>query len=158
MAHGKHRRETNHTAALVATTGGLSLAAIAAFAPTANGATADEWDATAQCESSGNWAINTGNGYYGGVQFAQSTWDAYGGQEFAARADLATKEQQITVAERVLHEGYGPHAPQGKGAWPVCGVGLSDTPYAGVSQPDPDPVDPAPPAPPVAPVIRPCRS
>ncbi len=150
MANGRHRREVpkNHTAAALVTTGGLSLAAIATFTGTANAATADEWDAVAQCESSGNWAINTGNGYYGGVQFAQSTWDAYGGGEFAPRADLATKEQQITVAERVLHEGYGPHAPQGKGAWPTCGVGLSDTPYAGVPQPpapDPDPVDPAPP-------------
>jgi hypothetical protein len=72
------------------------------------------WDAIAQCESSGNWATNTGNGYYGGLQFAQSTWTGYGGQEFAPRADLATREQQIAVAERVL-------AGQGIGAWPHCG-------------------------------------
>jgi len=59
------------------------------------------WDRIAQCESGGNWHINTGNGYYGGLQFALSTWDAYGGQQFAARPDLASREQQITVANRV---------------------------------------------------------
>ena len=58
------------------------------------------WDDLAECESGGNWAINTGNGYYGGLQFAGGTWRAYGGEEFAARADLATREQQIVVAER----------------------------------------------------------
>ena len=58
------------------------------------------WDDLAECESGGNWAINTGNGYYGGLQFLGSTWIAYGGEEFAARADLATREQQIVVAER----------------------------------------------------------
>ncbi|MBI4899622.1 MAG: transglycosylase family protein [Actinobacteria bacterium] len=59
------------------------------------------WDKIAQCESSGNWSINTGNGYYGGLQFLTSTWLSYGGGQFAARADLATREQQITVANRV---------------------------------------------------------
>jgi resuscitation-promoting factor RpfB len=59
------------------------------------------WDKIAQCESSGNWSINTGNGYYGGLQFLTSTWLAYGGGQFAPRADLATREQQITVANRV---------------------------------------------------------
>lgn len=72
------------------------------------------WDAVAQCESSGNWHINTGNGYYGGLQFTQSTWDGYGGENYAPRADLATREEQITVAYRVLDS-------QGIGAWPVCG-------------------------------------
>jgi hypothetical protein len=71
------------------------------------------WDDVAECESGGDWAINTGNGYYGGLQFGQPTWDDYGGQEFAPRADLATREQQIAVAERVL-DGQGP------GAWPTC--------------------------------------
>jgi hypothetical protein len=75
------------------------------------------WDAVALCESGGNWSINTGNGYYGGLQFNQSTWNAYGGAAYASRADLATKSQQITVAERVL-------AGQGAGAWPVCGRSL----------------------------------
>jgi murein DD-endopeptidase MepM/ murein hydrolase activator NlpD len=117
----------------------------AAFAGSAEAATAAEWDATAQCESSGNWAINTGNGYYGGLQFKQSTWEAYGGTAFASRADLATKTQQITVAERVLTTGHNGNAPQGKGAWPVCGVGLSSTPYNGggtTPPPTPPPVDP----------------
>jgi hypothetical protein len=73
-----------------------------------------DWSGVAQCESSGNWHINTGNGFYGGLQFTQSTWDAYGGQSFASRADLASESAQVTVAERVL-------AGQGVGAWPVCG-------------------------------------
>jgi hypothetical protein len=64
------------------------------------------WDAVAQCESSGNWSINTGNGYYGGLQFNQSTWEAHGGLEFASRADLATREQQIAVAERLTYDGW----------------------------------------------------
>jgi transglycosylase-like protein len=73
-----------------------------------------DWAAVAQCESGGNWSINTGNGYYGGLQFGQSTWAAYGGTAYAPRADLATQGQQIAVAEKVL-------AGQGPGAWPVCG-------------------------------------
>jgi nucleoid-associated protein YgaU len=77
-----------------------------------------DWSGVAQCESSGNWHINTGNGFYGGLQFTQSTWDAYGGQSFASRADLASESAQITVAERVLDG-------QGIGAWPVCGHYLS---------------------------------
>jgi LysM repeat protein len=78
------------------------------------------WDAVAQCESSGDWAINTGNGFYGGLQFTQSTWDAYGGQQYASRADLASRDQQIAVAEKVL-------AGQGIDAWPVCGARGGDT-------------------------------
>ena len=74
---------------------------------------ASVWDRVAQCESSGNWHINTGNGYYGGLQFVQSTWVGYGGRAYAPRADLATKAEQIAVARRVL-------ASQGPGAWPVC--------------------------------------
>ena len=71
------------------------------------------WDRLAQCESSGNWHINTGNGFFGGLQFLQATWEGLGGLAFAPRADLATREQQIIVAERVL-------AKQGWGAWPEC--------------------------------------
>lgn len=71
------------------------------------------WTALAECESSGNWHANTGNGFYGGVQFTQSTWVAYGGLRYAQRADLASPLQQIAVAERVLR-GQGPQA------WPVC--------------------------------------
>lgn len=71
------------------TSGGLNLAR------------SDMWDRVAQCESGGNWSINTGNGYYGGLQFAFSTWLAYGGDDFAPRADLASRAEQITVANRV---------------------------------------------------------
>jgi len=71
------------------------------------------WDRLARCESGGNWRINTGNGYYGGLQFSGSTWRAYGGGRFAAYAHHASKAQQITVAERVRQR-------QGWGAWPSC--------------------------------------
>ncbi|WP_128890166.1 resuscitation-promoting factor [Corynebacterium pelargi] len=71
------------------------------------------WDQIAQCESGGNWAIDTGNGYSGGLQFADSTWAAHGGTAYAPRASQATREQQIAVAERV-------QASQGWGAWPAC--------------------------------------
>ncbi len=72
------------------------------------------WDAIAHCESRGNWSINTGNGYYGGLQFSRRTWRAYGGSRFAATADRATRAEQIQIAERVLDG-------QGIGAWPTCG-------------------------------------
>ncbi|WP_336084423.1 transglycosylase family protein [Nocardia sp. SSK8] len=71
------------------------------------------WDALARCESTGNWAINTGNGYYGGIQFDQSTWERQGGLKYAPRADLATREEQIAIAEVT-------RARQGWGAWPAC--------------------------------------
>ncbi|OBI43783.1 Resuscitation-promoting factor RpfB [Mycobacterium kyorinense] len=71
------------------------------------------WDAIAGCEAGGNWAINTGNGYYGGVQFDQSTWERNGGLRYAERADLASREEQIAIAEVT-------RARQGWGAWPVC--------------------------------------
>ncbi|MEI4270776.1 transglycosylase family protein [Klenkia sp. LSe6-5] len=73
-----------------------------------------DWDALAQCEAGGNWSINTGNGYYGGLQYNISTWNAYGGQEFASRPDLATREQQIAVGERT-------YAARGASPWPSCG-------------------------------------
>ncbi|MEZ0051473.1 uncharacterized protein YabE (DUF348 family) [Mycobacterium sp. MAA66] len=75
-----------------------------------NGST---WDALSHCEAGGNWGINTGNGFYGGVQFDQNTWERNGGLRYAARADLATREEQITIAEVT-------RARQGWGAWPVC--------------------------------------
>ncbi|HEY2450213.1 MAG TPA: transglycosylase family protein [Mycobacterium sp.] len=71
------------------------------------------WDAISRCEAGGNWAINTGNGYYGGVQFDQKTWERNGGLRFAPRADMASREEQIAVAEVT-------RARQGWGAWPVC--------------------------------------
>ncbi|MFF0409466.1 transglycosylase family protein [Kitasatospora sp. NPDC004745] len=82
---------------------------------TASAASVATWDKVAQCESSGNWSINTGNGFYGGLQFTSSTWAAFGGTAYAPQANLATKDQQIAVAEKVL-------ASQGPGAWPVCSV------------------------------------
>ncbi len=150
MSKGRHAKPTPYPTKRIALGAsvvlGGSVVVPVAFAGSATAATASEWDAVAQCESSGNWSINTGNGYYGGVQFAQSTWDAYGGQEFAARADLATKTQQIAIAERVLWKGHNGTSPQGKGAWPVCGVGLSNTPYeAPAPTPTPTPTpDPTP--------------
>jgi LysM repeat protein len=72
------------------------------------------WDRVAQCESGGRWSINTGNGHYGGLQFTQSTWRAFGGGKYASTANKATKAQQIEIAEKVL-------AGQGPGAWPTCG-------------------------------------
>lgn len=90
--------------------------------------TAHNWDAVAQCESGGNWAINTGNGYYGGLQFAPGTWTGHGGGEFASTANQATREQQIIVAERV-------RASQGIGAWPTCGAYINN-PIVGGETPD----------------------
>ncbi|MDG3011735.1 transglycosylase family protein [Rhodococcus sp. D2-41] len=116
---GRHRKPstTGSTVAKVAVTGVVIGGASVAFAGTANAATDSQWDRVAQCESGGNWGINTGNGYQGGLQFSQSTWAAYGGTKYAQSANDATKDQQIAVAEKVL-------AGQGKGAWPVCGTGL----------------------------------
>ena len=71
------------------------------------------WDQLAQCESGGNWAINTGNGYYGGLQFSIGTWDAYGGGSYAPRPDLASRAEQIAVAERL-------RAARGSSPWPAC--------------------------------------
>ncbi|MDT3398338.1 transglycosylase family protein [Streptomyces sp. B1866] len=116
---GKHRRPSRATriAALVGVAGaavGVPLAA----AGTASAATVSQWDQVAQCESGGDWSINTGNGYYGGLQFSSHTWSAYGGTSYAPTADQATKAQQIAIGQRVL-------AAQGRGAWPTCGVGLT---------------------------------
>jgi resuscitation-promoting factor RpfA len=112
---GRHRAPTQ-TGQIVArsTAAGTALALpIVGFTSVANAATEDQWDRVANCESGGNWHINTGNGYYGGVQFSSSTWLGYGGGHYASRADLASKAEQIAVANRVL-------AAQGWGAWPVC--------------------------------------
>ncbi|MET9910198.1 transglycosylase family protein [Streptomyces sp. NPDC006476] len=124
---GKHRRPSKATrAAALAGVTGVAIAAPLMAAGNASAATASEWDAVAQCESGGNWSINTGNGYYGGLQFSASTWAAYGGTAYAPQANQASKAQQIAVAEKVL-------ASQGKGAWPVCGKGLSSAAYNGAS-------------------------
>jgi murein DD-endopeptidase MepM/ murein hydrolase activator NlpD len=117
-ARGRHRRyqpSRISRATLAAAAGGAGIALPFIGAGQANAASVDTWDKVAECESTSNWSINTGNGFFGGLQFTQSTWEAFGGTEYAERADLATKEQQIAIAEKVL-------AVQGPGAWPVCSV------------------------------------
>ena len=114
---GKHRRPSK--AVRVVTLAGVAGAAVAVplmGASSASAASVETWDAVAQCESGGNWSINTGNGYYGGLQFSNSSWAAAGGTQYAARADLATKSQQIAAAEKLL-------AIQGPGAWSCAGAG-----------------------------------
>ena len=83
----------------------------------ADAATGRTWNRLANCESGSNWHINTGNGYYGGLQFSGSTWSGYGGGRFAPRADLASRAEQIIIAEKVLRN-------QGWGAWPHCSAAL----------------------------------
>ncbi|MCP3768913.1 MULTISPECIES: transglycosylase family protein [Streptomyces] len=122
---GKHRRPSKATRVIaVAGVTGAAVAAPLMAAGNASAATASQWETVAQCESGGNWSINTGNGYYGGLQFSASTWAGYGGTAYAGTADQASKAQQIEIAEKVL-------AGQGKGAWPVCGKGLSNAAYSG---------------------------
>ena len=84
---------------------------------TRRGAESADWDAIAEKESSGDWKANTGNGYFGGLQFLQSTWEAFGGLDFAERADLASKSDQIAIAERVMN-GWNGVPGQGRNAWP----------------------------------------
>jgi hypothetical protein len=116
---GRHRAPSTTGQLVTRTTVGATALALPVVGLTpaltgiADAATLSQWDNVAKCESGGNWHINTGNGYYGGLQFAQRTWVSFGGTQFASRADLATKSEQITTAERVL-------ARQGWGAWPVC--------------------------------------
>ncbi|GAA3793350.1 transglycosylase family protein [Streptomyces phyllanthi] len=105
-------RKARTTAVLA---GAALLAPLGLLAAGTNAAAADSgvWDRIAQCESGGNWHINTGNGYYGGLQFSASTWRAYGGTAYAATADKASRAQQIAVATKVQRA-------QGWGAWPTC--------------------------------------
>ncbi|WP_432094955.1 transglycosylase family protein [Streptomyces sp. bgisy100] len=100
---------------LAALLGPLPQAAWAESAPprSRTGPPAAAWDRLAQCESSGRWDANTGNGYYGGLQFGQQTWEAHGGRAYAPRADLATRSEQIKVAESVVRA-------RGWSAWPGC--------------------------------------
>ncbi|MEU1105459.1 transglycosylase family protein [Streptomyces tibetensis] len=127
---GTHRRPSKASRAIaIAGVTGAAVAAPLMAAGNASAASTSEWDTVAQCESGGNWSINTGNGYYGGLQFSASTWAAYGGTQYASTADQASKDQQIQVAEKVL-------ASQGKGAWPVCGKGLSGASTGGGSSSD----------------------
>jgi len=118
----RHFRKSVTAAKFTATAAAFGTAA-ALLAPAAAAAPDSDWDRLAQCESGGNWAINTGNGYQGGLQFSPSTWAAYGGTQFAPTANLATREQQIAIAEKTL-------AGQGWGAWPACSrkLGLNSAP------------------------------
>jgi resuscitation-promoting factor RpfA len=129
MAHGAHarikpskvkgrrRKPSNHKRNL-----GLATAPFVAAIPmaTASGASAatTPWDRLAGCESGGNWHINTGNGYYGGLQFADGTWDGWGGGKYAGRADLATRAEQIVIAAKLVEN-------SGWGSWPACSSRLA---------------------------------
>ena len=117
--------------------GATTLAVVAAglaAGPAHANYTPEVWDAVAQCESSGNWQINTGNGFYGGLQFWHPTWQSFGGQEFAGYAHQASKGEQIAIARRVLHS-------QGPGAWPVCSVRAGLTRANGGADPNAQPGD-----------------
>ena len=128
---------------VAAATAALGATAVAT-APSAVAVPGSVWDRLAQCESSGRWDINTGNGFFGGPQFTQSTWVRFGGSTFAPRADLATRDQQISVAERTLAE-------QGWGAWPACSRKLGLRAY--VAEPKQAPVAKAKQAPTPSPAL-----
>ena len=114
---GRHRRpkakRISRRLSLALTAGGAGVALPLLVSTQANAASVETWDKVAECESGGDWSINTGNGFFGGLQFTQETWEAFGGTQYAERADLATKDQQIAIAEEVLKV-------QGPSAWPVC--------------------------------------
>ncbi|MFJ2092232.1 transglycosylase family protein [Streptomyces sp. NPDC087901] len=115
-ANGRHRRPRQAPAIIVAA--GVTGSAIAIpllGAAGAHAADASTWDRVAECESGGMWSADLGNGYYGGLQFSQEVWKSYGGDSYAERADLASRSQQIAVAEKVLED-------QGPKAWPSCAV------------------------------------
>jgi len=124
MAHGAHarikpskvkgrrRKPSNHKRNLGIATAPFVAAIPMATASSAAAATGP-WDRLAGCESGGNWSINTGNGYYGGLQFADGTWDGWGGEKYAGRADLATRAEQIVVAAKLVEN-------SGWGSWPAC--------------------------------------
>jgi nucleoid-associated protein YgaU len=117
LSPGRHKKpSTSSRKARVvagsAIAGALAVAPLAVTAAPANAA-GSVWNRVAQCESGGNWKINTGNGYYGGLQFSHSTWKAYGGGKYANNANGASRVEQITIARKTLKA-------QGPGAWPVC--------------------------------------
>jgi hypothetical protein len=112
-ARGRHRKPSSSARKIGLATAPLVAVIPFASAPGASAATTHTWDRLANCESGGNWHINTGNGYYGGLQFNAGTWRAYGGGRFASLPHKATKAEQITVAERLLDaRGWSP--------WPAC--------------------------------------
>ncbi|MFF3449842.1 transglycosylase family protein [Streptomyces sp. NPDC002667] len=113
--NGQKARTANRTRTTAVLAGAALLAPLGLLAVTGDAAAADSgvWDRIAQCESGGNWHINTGNGYYGGLQFSAGTWRAYGGTAYAPTADKASRSGQIAVASKV-------QSAQGWGAWPTC--------------------------------------
>ncbi|MGW4809654.1 transglycosylase family protein [Kitasatospora sp. NPDC004272] len=113
----KGNRKRNRVRAAIVAGSAVAVLPVAGLvtATSASAADVSTWDKVAQCESTGDWSINTGNGFYGGLQFTSSTWAAFGGTAYAPQANQATKAQQIEIAEKVL-------ASQGPGAWPVCSV------------------------------------
>ena len=138
----EQRKMSTRALGWLAVTGAVVAAPLALSTGTAHAAGTHNWDGVANCESGGNWGINTGNGYYGGLQFSQSTWAANGG---SGSAHNASKAEQIRVAENTL-------AVQGPGAWPTCGVNLSSgASYSGTNtggqQSAPAPVQQSAPAP-----------
>ncbi|MFE1755582.1 transglycosylase family protein [Streptomyces anandii] len=106
--HPRRRQAVRGVLLAAATTAALACAPAATALP--SGAYGADWDSIAACESGGNWKANTGNGYYGGLQFAQSSWIAAGGLKYAPRADLASRAEQIAVARRLARL-------QGMSAW-----------------------------------------
>ncbi len=120
---GRSRGVAKKVTTTAALTGAAAAVPVLGIAGPAHAATGDTWNRLAQCESSGDWHINTGNGYYGGIQFSASTWREFGGGKYASRADLASRLEQIAIAEKVLDV-------QGWNAWPACsaklGFGESD--------------------------------
>jgi resuscitation-promoting factor RpfA len=111
---GQHRKPSTAGRLTAVGAAGAGTIALSILTPTvAHAATDVQWDRVAHCESGDNWHDNTGNGYYGGLQFSSSTWSSFDVNHFASRADLASREQQINVANRVLDR-------QGWEAWPVC--------------------------------------
>ena len=124
--HALPSKSFTRRAVATAAIAGAAIAIPVAMAGTAS-ADSVNWTAIANCESSGNWAANTGNGFYGGLQFTESTWLAYGGGSYAQWPYEASESDQIAVAEKVL-------ASQGIGAWPVCGAYAdSGTSYSGTN-------------------------
>jgi len=124
---GIHRKPSTSVRRTIArvVVAGVAVGAPLAVAPAFASADPVNWDAIAQCESGGNWSINTGNGFYGGLQFTKGTWRAYGGTKYASTANKASRSEQIAIAEKVLRG-------QGIGAWPVCGrKGGSTKHYSG---------------------------
>ncbi|MFE3993765.1 transglycosylase family protein [Streptomyces goshikiensis] len=131
-------RRVNKKTTALATTALATTALGAALLATipANAASVSTWDKVAHCESTDDWQINTGNGYYGGLQISPQTWNAFGGREYAAYPHQATKQQQILIGEKIL-------AGQGQGAWPNCGPAAG----LGSDHADPYPATSTPPAP-----------